>query len=167
METLEAIKKRYSCREFTEDKVTKAELDTLLRAGMCAPSALNNKPWVFYIATGERIRERIKMQLRGGKYDAPLIILIALDERKAVKDSPEMSYIDLAAAAQNILLAATDLGLGSVYTAIYPKKGQMQGIQEACKLDDYIKPFCAIFIGHPVKAGRAKNKYDETRIIRL
>lgn len=167
METLEAIKKRYSCREFTDEKVSKAEIDTLLRAAMCAPSAMNNKPWLFYIATGERIKDRIRMQLLGGKYEAPLIIIVALDERKAVKDAHAMSYIDLAAASQNILLAATDLGLGAVYTCIYPKKGQMQGIQEACKLDEYVKPFAAIFVGHPAKNGRAKNKYDETRIIRL
>lgn len=167
METLEAIKKRYSCREFTDEKLTKDELDTLLRAAMCAPSAMNNRPWYFYIATGERIKDRIKMQLKGGKYDAPCIIIIALDQDKAIKDSPAMSYIDCAAAAENILLAATDLGLGSVYCAIYPKKGHMQGIQEACKLDENIKPFCAIFLGHPAKKGRAKNKYDETRIIRL
>lgn len=167
METLEAIKKRYSCREFTDEKISKAQLETLMQAGMAAPSACNLRPWYFYIATGERIKDRIRMQLKGGKYEAPLIIIVALDENKAYKENIKMSYLDLAAATQNILLAATDLGLGAVWCAIYPKKGAMQGIAEACKLDDNIKPFAAIFVGHPAKTGRAKNKYDESRVIRL
>ena len=46
------IFKRVSCREFTDQKVSKSDLELILRAAMQAPSARNQQPWEFLIEDG-------------------------------------------------------------------------------------------------------------------
>ena len=50
-EAIDNIMTRVSVREFTGEKISEAQLDTLLRAAMAAPSALNKQPWAFIAVT--------------------------------------------------------------------------------------------------------------------
>ena len=52
-EAIDNIMTRVSVREFTGEKISEAQLDTLLRAAMAAPSALNKQPWAFIVVTDE------------------------------------------------------------------------------------------------------------------
>ena len=48
-----------SVREFTGDKISEAQLDTLLRAAMAAPSAINKQPWAFIVVNDEALIARL------------------------------------------------------------------------------------------------------------
>ena len=52
-QAINTIMTRVSVREFTGEKISDAQLDTLLRAAMAAPSAINKQPWAFIVVTDE------------------------------------------------------------------------------------------------------------------
>ena len=58
-QTIEAILSRHSVRQFTGEAVPEAVIDTLLRAGMAAPSAVNVQPWSFIVATDRAIMQEL------------------------------------------------------------------------------------------------------------
>jgi nitroreductase len=144
MNTLEAIKTRRSIRAFKNDPIERETIERLLEAAVLAPSAKNSQPWRFTVATGKKHEELLDV-LRGGienrkaegesigtvegtlrvMEQAPVTILVrnadGIHPWKARKEHE--SWWDLAtvqsvgAAIQNMLLAATELGLGSLWIA--------------------------------------------------
>ena len=113
----EAIKKRFSTRGYTDEKLTDEELNQVIDAGLAAPTAANKQELHFsVIPAGNPILQEIedeKNKTRGPApknfyYDAPTVIIISGDE------SFGWSALDAGIAAQNIVLAAEGLGLGSL-----------------------------------------------------
>ena len=60
MEVREALQKRRSIRKYTEDAVSKEQLDELLHAAMSGPSACNRTPWDFYVVTDPEVLKKLK-----------------------------------------------------------------------------------------------------------
>ena len=116
MELLDAILKRRSIRRFTKDKINIEKIDILLKAAMSAPSAANRKPWEFYVITDEKILNELRSASKYTNYEASLAIIVCGNLTKAL-DEPNTSYWiqDCSAASENILLAVTDMNLGSVW----------------------------------------------------
>ena len=167
METLEAIKTRKSTRVFAKTEISDEIIETLLKAGMAAPSAVDRRPWKFYVLKSEESKKKLIDEMRFGKYECPIIIVPCVDETKTIPLMHDLAYCDLGAATENILLAATDLGLGSVWCAIYPGKAKMKSIKKALGMPLGITPYCAIYIGYPdveKDKGKIKDKFDPKRI---
>ena len=117
MSVYEAIKKRFSTRGYTEEKLTEAELSQVIDAGLAAPTAANRQELHFTVIAGDnQVLQEIedeKNKTRGPAaknfyYDAPTVIIISGDENFSWSD------LDAGIATQNIVLAAEDLGLGSL-----------------------------------------------------
>lgn len=116
-EVLQTIRARRSTRAFTAEQITRAELDTLLEAAVWAPSGMNKQLWHFVgLRNAEKnlalARAISAADNRGPDYNfygAPASILVAYkrDEKHSIADG--------SAAIENILLAATSLGLGSCW----------------------------------------------------
>ncbi|MBR3454128.1 MAG: nitroreductase family protein [Bacteroidaceae bacterium] len=66
---------------------------------------------------------------------------------------------DCSAATENILLAAHGLGLGAVWTGLYPGEDRVKAMSELLKLPDTIIPLCAIIIGYPAESPQPKDKW--------
>lgn len=144
MNTLEAMKSRRSIRQFRSDPIDRRAVDAILEAAILAPSAKNSQPWRFTVISVEKRDELLAVLRRGianreaegvelgsirwtirAMEQAPLSILVHNPEGihpwKARKEHE--SWWDLAtvqsvgAAIQNMLLAATELGLGSLWIA--------------------------------------------------
>lgn len=144
MNTLEAISRRRSTREFTDRPIERQTVEKLLQAAVMAPSAKNSQPWRFTVIEGVRRGEFLEIIRKGvanreaeGEEigtiqwsircieQAPLTILVhntdGIHPWKARKEHE--SWWDVAtvqsvgAAIQNMLLAATELGLGSLWIA--------------------------------------------------
>ncbi|MDR0485605.1 MAG: nitroreductase family protein [Elusimicrobiota bacterium] len=132
METLEAIRSRFSCRNFKSAAISQAQFEAIAQAAIQSPSGMNRQKWqIVIVKTPEIVREieaegwRVisalpdktvydRIMSRGGKlfYNAPAIIFIAIEKPNA---ETALSYgIDCGIVAQNIALAAEGLGLGSV-----------------------------------------------------
>ena len=143
------IKERHSVRAFTDETVSDDNIEIMLRCAMQAPSAANERPWEFIIIRDKNILEQVGDINHWATYakNAPLGILVCLNTQKEKEKG--MGIIDIGLCSENLMLAATALGLGSVFTGIYPYKERMDGFSKLCSLPDFIEPIGLIVIGHP------------------
>ena len=119
VEVLKAMEQRSSTRGFTEEKLTKDELDSLLQAGLQAPTAANKQEVHITVVDGSNPIpteiEATKNRQRGVEdssdnfyYNAPVVLLLSASK------SFRWSSVDAGIAVENIALAAEGLGLGSL-----------------------------------------------------
>ncbi|MDO4499651.1 MAG: nitroreductase family protein [Erysipelotrichaceae bacterium] len=166
MDVREALQKRRSIRKFTDQKVSDEDIELLLHAGMSGPSAVNRKPWKFYVITNAEKLEALKDSSRFTKITAPLAIVVCGNLSKALPFGMAEYWIhDCSAATENILLQATELGLGSVWCGVYPQKGAVKRVTEVLKLSKKEVPLNIIYIGHPDQFPEARDQYDEDDIV--
>ena len=166
MDAIENILSRKSVRNFKDQEIDDQTLDTLMKAAMAAPSAVNKQPWVFYVCKSEEVKEKIRKVMPFGKYICPVIIIPCVKEINSIPLAHDLVYCDLSAATENILLAAHALGLGAVWCAVYPNKGLIKSIAKAigCKIGE--TPFSSIYLGYPSDddKSKVKDKYTEKNI---
>ena len=118
MNTLDAILTRRSCREFTDKPIKSETLHQLLEAAMSGPSCVNARDWSFVVVTDPE--KLAQMADANGRPAEPLRkaaagILVCGDLDRAFRFAKDYWVIDGAIAAQNICLAAQELGLGAVW----------------------------------------------------
>jgi len=149
MELLDAIHTRRSIRKFLDKPVPEEMVETVLRAGMAAPSAGNQQPWHFLVITDKDRREAIPAFHPYSKMvvQSPVAILVCGETEG--KKWPTFWDQDCSAATQNILLAARDLGLGTVWVGVYPEKDRMDGFRKLFGIPEHILPFALIPMGWP------------------
>ena len=159
---VECIMTRTSIRQYTDQVVSADTIETLLRAGMAAPTAVNKQPWHFVAITDREKLDGIAIANpnAGMAKKAPLAIVVCGDMKKALEGSARAFWIqDCSAATENILLAAHALGLGAVWTGLYPNEDRAKAVSELLKLPETIIPLCAIVIGYPAEQPQPKDKW--------
>lgn len=161
-QTLETIFNRKSVRKYTERPVEKERLETLVRAGMAAPSSRDRRPWEFVIVTDRDLLDKMGdgLPLARMLKETKQAIIVCGDTVK----SENAWQLDCSAAAQNILLAAESMGLGAVWTAAYPYPERMKIIQDALQLPEHILPLTVIPLGYPTGIEKPKDKYNKKQI---
>ena len=118
-DVLKAMEKRFSTRGYTEEKLTKEQLDALIRAGLQAPTATNRQEIHITVVEGDHpVLAEIEEEKNLGRgiqdpphnfyFEAPVVLLLSAE--KAFK----WSKVDAGIAVENIALAAEGLGLGSL-----------------------------------------------------
>jgi nitroreductase len=164
MNTLEAIRTRRSVRGFLEKPIPDGVMDELLRAAMSAPSAGNEQPWQFLVIDGRKKLDGIIDINPNAKMckEAQAAILVCGDATK--EKYPGFWVQDCSAAAQNILLAARELGVGSVWTGIHPIPERVQAFKKYFGLPDHITPLCLIPLGYPAKETARVDRFQQDRI---
>lgn len=165
METAEAIFKRRSVRKYVPGgKLTDTQIEQLLRAAMAAPTARNTQEWEFLVIQKPEGMDKIisahpyAMMLK----TAAAAIIVCADKNKEFR--PGFGVVDGAAAIQNILLAATDMGLGSVWLGMYPVEERMQAINKAFNLPDNVFPVGIVSLGVPDEVPPAADRYDPAKV---
>lgn len=165
MELQDVLQSRRSIRKYTEEPVSKEEIDLLMHAAMSGPSACNKTPWEFYVVTDEAVLEKLRNASRYSKIYAPLAIVVCGSLSRALPSQLAPYWIqDCSAATENILLAATDLGLGTVWCGIYPQKRAEERVREALGLTEKQIPLNIIYVGHPDQVQEPRDRYKETYI---
>jgi nitroreductase len=138
METLDAIRNRRSIRRYKPEPVDDKTLEIVLEAARLAPSWSNTQCWRFIVirdpAIKSQIAESIQINPNMGKNPAarafstaPVIIVACAEKKvsglfngKTVTDKGEWWFMfDVALAMENLVLAATSLGLGTVHVALF------------------------------------------------
>jgi len=159
---VENIMTRTSIRQYTDQTISNDTIETLLRAGMAAPTAVNKQPWHFIAITDRMKLDSVAVANpnAGMAKKAPLVIVVCGNLKKALEGPAQAYWVqDCSAATENILLAAHGLGLGAVWTGIYPIKERLDAFNQLLKLPDTIIPLCAIVIGHPAEHPAPKDKW--------
>ena len=166
MDALEAIHTRRSIRRYEDRPVPDEVVQKLLAAAMTAPSARNAQPWQFVVIDdrgllGEigRAHPNAEMAAR-----APLGILLCGD--LSLELSEGYWPVDCAAAAQNLLLAAHALGLGAVWTGVYPRQQRMDDHRRWHGVPENVMPHSLIVLGYPAEQRTAEDRYRPERVRR-
>ena len=165
MELQDVLQSRRSIRKYTEEPVSKEDIDLLMHAAMSGPSACNKMPWEFYVVTDEAVLEKLRNASRYSKIYAPLAIVVCGSLSRALPSQLAPYWIqDCSAATENILLAATDLGLGTVWCGIHPQKRAEERVREALGLTEKQIPLNIIYVGHPDQVQEPRDQYKESYI---
>ena len=166
-QVIDNIMTRVSVREFTGEKITDAQIDTLLRAAMAAPSAINKQPWAFIVVTDEDLIAKLGEALpysRCSNHPACAIIPCG-DLSKAIEGEMGAFWInDVSAATENLLLAAHSMGLGAVWTGLHPDMNRATMVQQMLGLPEHIIPLCVVPVGIPAEQPAVKDKYKPENI---
>jgi len=181
MELDVCIKGRRSVRAYTDEPVTKEQLDAVLEAGVWAPTGMDRQPWKFVVIEDKKLiklvsdetKELVKknMPMLAAQfstdqdiicYNAPMLVLICTEKNPQWAN---VNLLDSVLAAQNIFLKAYELGLGTCYMGFVhflnskPEVLRKLGVPENC---DMTVPF---IIGHP-KTKQGKGKRQKPNIIK-
>ena len=161
------IMTRTSIRQYTDEPVSKENIETLLHAGMAAPTAVNRQPWHFVVINSkEKLAELAGDGPRGGMLKkAALAIVVCGNMDKALPGQGQGFWVqDCSAATENILLAANALGLGAVWTGVYPDENRAASVAKVLKLPQSFIPLCTIVIGHPAEQPQPKDKWKPENV---
>ena len=161
------IMTRTSVRKYTNETVTKSDIETMLRAGMAAPTAVNKQPWHFVVVTDREQLNALAAANRGTGMaaKAPLAIVVCGDMQKTLSGIGQGFWVqDCSAATENILLAANALGLGGVWTGLYPNEERANAVRDVVKAPEHIVPLCVIVIGHPADNPTPKDKWKPENV---
>ena len=160
LDALTAIFTRRSIRRFSSRSADEQTQNILLRAAFAAPSAENARTRHFIVISS---RDRLDLlptlhPSAGPAREAPLAMLICCD----TSAEPQTVFWpqDCAAAAQNVMLAARALGLGSLWCGIHPVESREQAFISAFSLPGMVRPAGLIILGYPLQDFFAEERYD-------
>lgn len=160
---LDVIMSRYSVRSYTGEKVSDAQIETLLRAGMAAPSGMNQQPWRFVVVNDPAVMDAMTpWGADTWKAAGTVIVVCGKCTMGENNDENPLWQADCSAVAQNILLAAKALGLGAVWNASYPFFHAQT--QAALGLPEDVIPFAVIPVGVEKGSEQPKDKWDPSKI---
>ena len=161
-EMIRAIFARRSIRKYMRKPVSEEDVKTMLEAAMAAPSASNRKPWHFIVVAERQILDNLAKAHPYGKMllEAPLCIAVCGDKNI----SSQYWVQDCSAAAENLLLAATALGLGAVWLGVHPREERVNPIRKVLNIPENIVPLNLISIGYPAEKKEPRTQYDEKRV---
>ncbi len=161
---MKEILERRSVRRFTEQPVEKEKIKQILRAAMAAPSAVNQRPWEFYVVTDKDTLQKLSQSspYAGPVGGAPAAIVVCY--RRDGLTAPEYADIDCAIASENIWLEITSQGLGGVMIGIAPVGERMARVAVALDLPDDLKAFTIIPFGYAADEHEQPDRYDDSRV---
>jgi nitroreductase len=156
LELFEALAKKRACREFREEEpVAKEYLEKILWAAKRAPTA-SNIPYRHFILIDDKKVIKAIRQISPSFLANPTAVIVIFTDLKIAREkvgriAEYSSLVDAGASGENILLAATDLGLGSQFTMISHMAGirKVLGLPESCRVD-LISP-----LGDPARSARS------------
>ena len=162
------ILNRKSVRSYTDRAVSREQLDTLLRAAMAAPTGRDMRPWKFVVIDDKEALAKLAGQLPYAKMlpEAAAAIVVCGDLSVTDdKGQPSTNWtFDCSAATENLLLAAEAMGLGAVWTGVYPYEERQTAVSQALQLPEHIIPLNLIPIGYPKGDPQPKDKYDADNV---
>jgi nitroreductase len=161
MDVLEAINGRRSVRAFKSDDVPSETVEKLIDAARRAPSAGNIQSWEFVIVRESRIKRRLAEAALHQSFieDAPVVVVVCANENHSFQgygDRGRDLYCiqDTAAATQNLLLYAYDLGLGTCWIGAFKE----DEAKKVLKIPDGIRPVAIIPVGYPAEVPQQRSR---------
>ena len=158
MELKEAIEKRRSTRAFASRAIDPRQIEEMIAAAICAPSACNRRAWKFIVIDRHELQQRI-VDAGGAQFikNARAGILVLYDNR-----TDNLEYRDhiqsAAAAVQNMLLTATSMGIGSCWVCQLPYKAALRAL---LTIPPHYDPIAYVALGYPaapVASGRPRTQ---------
>lgn len=153
---------RRSIRQFTQEVIPEDLINDLLEAAMAAPSAVAKDPWHFIVLRSRASIDHLHACLPNGKMlaGANTALVVCGDINRA--HDRELSFLlqDVSAAIENILLAASMLGLGACWLGIHPREERIAAVTRQFSLPEGIIPVAGIALGWPAEHKEARTRLN-------
>ncbi len=173
MNILNIIALRTSCRSYTTDPVPREHIAHILEAARLAPSACNKQPWRFAVIRDPDVRRRIveKGFLPGIRMDwalnAPVHIAIGMETSLLAHtlgvfvSGVNYPWIDIGIAGEHLVLAATELGLGTCWIGWIRRRA----VARIVGWPKSVKPVAIITVGRCGESGEKKPATDRRKAL--
>lgn len=164
----ETITTRGSCRQFDASKpVSDEDVEKILKCAMCAPTAMDRRPWEFLVVRDKAklaaLAEKLPYCRVGNGAQVAIVVCGTLDNGLPGRGK-EYWIHDCSAASMNILLAAHGLGIGAVWTGVYPGEDRIAAVREVLGVPDGFAPLNIIPLGYPKEPVQPKDKWNPAKI---
>lgn len=165
-ERLQPIFRRRSIRSFLPRAVQRNEVGLLLEAAMAAPSARACYPAEFVVLESQELRKKVAECLPNGHFldKAPLGILVCGDLSRSC--GQELSYLlqDCSACVENLLLAASMLGMGACWLGVHPRQERTDALKKLFKLPENIVPVAVVALGWTTETKPPRTNYQPEQV---
>ncbi len=164
MDTLKATFTSRSIRKYKDAPIPDEAIQTVVKAGMHAPSAGNQQPWHFLVIRNREVLTAIPQYHPHAQMlmSAPAAILVCGD--LSLEKHKGYWVQDCAACVQNMLLAAHAQTLGAVWLGIYPRQDRVDGLKKLFRLPEQIIPFALISLGYPDEHKEIHDRFQASRV---
>lgn len=160
---MDSIFHRRSIRQHTDEPVSDEQVQEILKAGMAAPSAVNGRPWEFYVVRNEEMKKKLA-EVSPYARSAALAPVVIVPVYHTDCTAPEYAQIDMGICIENMMLMADELGLGSVCLGIAPEKDRMETVKALLQLPEKTECFALLPVGHPRSEPAPKETWDPGRV---
>lgn len=165
VDLLETMQGRTSIKKYTREGVSRDKLGRILEAARWAPSAGNMQSWEMIVVEDQDLKDRLSQYAYNQEHlrEAPVNIVILGDKDKARRKfgdrGVELYMIqETAAAMQNMLLMAEEIGLGTAWAGAFDEKN----VADLLDIPERLRPMAIITLGHPRERPEQANKYRVT-----
>ena len=179
MDFFDVIKARRSVRHYTPAAVDPALVDQVIEAGILAPSAGNRQPWEFVVIEHDAALKQavVDTTFRGNSWthgqsqdwllEAPVLLVVCADVVRSVsrygwQQSQKLIVEDIAAAVENMLLAATALGLSSCWIGGF----DAVALSACLGLPELVAPIAILPLGYGAQAPTSPAKRTLAEVVR-
>lgn len=166
MEFTELIHKRYSVRSYRSDPVADEVLEKVFAAARIAPTAANRQPFQFIVIhTSGKEAEVRRLYHRDWFVQAPVVIVACgLPSQGWVRGFDQVNYtmVDVAIAMDHLILAATDLGLGTCWIANFDPAT----VRAVLGIPEGVEPIVMTPLGYPADQPRLKERKSLAELAR-
>ncbi len=140
---------RRSVRKFLNKSIKDEDIELIIKAGVMAPSAKNQQPWEFIVTKSDNVKQEIAGVSAYSKFIKEAALVITLIMRNDALTTPDMVQQDMSLCAQNMMLEARHLGIGSCYVGVYPKEERISYLEKTLNIKPSHTPFCILAFGYP------------------
>lgn len=165
MNILERSKQRYSVRKYTTQAVEKEKIEYLLECARWAPSAVNFQPWKLIVVESETSKANLQQCYdRDWFKQAPVYIVVCANLEQSWKrkcDNKDHAYIDVAIAVEHIVMAVSEVGLGTCWECNFDPSL----CTTLLNLPEGIEPVALLPIGYPNDSIGEKKRKSMSEIV--
>lgn len=170
MDFLDLVRARWSVRDYDQRSVEQEKLDRILEAARLAPTGANRQPQRIYVLRSEEALGRVRAATRMA-FNAPLVLMVCACVEEAWHNKRETVMVgnveemystaeqDAAIVCDHMQLAATELGLGTLWVRGY----DTQVLLDAFDLPEGVVPICLLDVGYPAKDARPAAMHSQRK----
>lgn len=164
MDIQEAILNRRSIRKYKDQKISSQDINTMLKAAMYAPSAMNTQAWHFIVIEDKNILLNTLQSIPYAEMLKQSTAAILVCGDSSIEKNESWLLQNCSAVTQNILLSAFGLGIGSCWIGIQGMDEIVRNIKHQFKLPENIVPVSLISLGYPDEVVIAEERFKEEKI---
>lgn len=164
MDIQEAILNRRSIRKYKDQKISSQDINTMLKAAMYAPSAMNTQAWHFIVIVDKSVLLNTLESIPYAEMLKQSTAAILVCGDSSIEKNESWLLQNCSAVTQNILLSAFGLGIGSCWIGIQGMDEIVRNIKHQFKLPENIVPVSLISLGYPDEVVIAEERFKEEKI---